>query len=189
MPMIDHFGMIAPLYERVFGVGHQTDWRAELALSQGMRLLDVGGGTGRIAQHLLCESCHVIVADESLKMLQEAREKNTLHTACSLAEELPFSRMSFDRVIMVDAFHHVADQERTARELFRVLKPGGILLIEEPDIRLVFVKFIALAEKLLFMRSHFLDRDKIMDFFRACPASVSVTEKDGSIWVRVQRLE
>ncbi|NPV77667.1 MAG: class I SAM-dependent methyltransferase [Anaerolineae bacterium] len=189
MPVIDHFGIIAPFYERVFGASLQTDWQGELALSQGMRLLDVGGGTGRIAQHLLCESCDVIVVDESLKMLKKAREKARLHTTCSLAEDLPFGEKSFDRVIMVDAFHHVADQGRTARELFRVLKPGGVILIEEPDIRLVFVKFIALAEKLLFMRSHFLDHSEIVSLFNVFPASITVMEKDGNVWILVRRLE
>jgi len=187
--MIDHFGIIAPIYERVFGASVQPDWQRELALSQGMRLLDVGGGTGRIAQHMLCEACSVVVADESLKMLEKTREKGRLHPVGSLAEDLPFGEKSFDRVIMVDAFHHVANQRRSAEELFRVLKPGGILLIDEPDIRLVFVKFVALAEKILFMRSHFLDRDEIVSFFKSFPALITVIEKDGHVWVQVQRLE
>lgn len=189
MPLIDHFGIIAPVYERIIGTGSQPDWKKELGLSQGMRLLDVGGGTGRIAQHILCEACSVVVADESHKMLKKAREKARLHTTCALAEDLPFGEKSFDRVIMVDAFHHVEDQKKTAEELFRVLKPGGYLFVVEPDIHLFFVKLVALGEKILFMRSHFLNGEKIADFFRAFPASINVMKNDGNVWVQVQRLE
>ena len=57
---------------------------------------------------------------------------------------------------MVDALHHVIHQGQTAREMYRVLKPGGRIVIEEPDIRKFGVKLIAVAEKLLLMRSHFL---------------------------------
>ena len=47
---------------------------------------------------------------------------------------------------MVDALHHVADQEATIRELWRLLKPGGRIIIEEPDIRRFEVKLLALIE-------------------------------------------
>ena len=49
--------------------------------------------------------------------------------------------------------------------MFRVLKPGGLLVIEEPDIRTFGVKLIAIAEKLLLMRSHFLAPEEITNLF------------------------
>jgi len=56
---------------------------------------------------------------------------------------------------LVDAFHHVKDQRIALRELLRVLKPSGRLVIEEPDVRRLPVKIVALLEKLFLMRSHF----------------------------------
>ena len=47
-----------------------------------------------------------------------------------------------------------------------VLKPGGSIVIEEPDIRKFTVKLIALAEKITLMRSHFLSPDKIAGLFK-----------------------
>ena len=87
---------------------------------------------------------------------------------------------------MVDALHHVINHADSAREMFRVLKPGGLLIIEEPDIRTFGVKLIALAEKLLLMRSHVLAPDAIMKLF----SSVASEEKkihaeDGTAWVVV----
>ena len=71
---------------------------------------------------------------------------------------------------MVDALHHVINHGQTAREMYRVLKPGGRIVIEEPDIRSFYVKLIAVAEKLLLMRSHFLSpqRDRRFVFLRLC---------------------
>ncbi len=96
------------------------------------RLLDVGGGTGRVAQSLGCATCALTVADVSRKMLKLAKAKPGLVSVCCAAEALPFPSKSFERIIMVDALHHVASQPATAGELWRILKPGGRLLIEEP---------------------------------------------------------
>jgi demethylmenaquinone methyltransferase/2-methoxy-6-polyprenyl-1,4-benzoquinol methylase len=86
-------------------------------------------------------------------------------------------------VIIVDAFHHVAEHGRTAAELWRVLKPGGRLVIEEPDIRTFGVVLIALAEKFLLMRSHFLSPERIAEFFPG--ARVDIHKEKGTAWVIV----
>jgi demethylmenaquinone methyltransferase/2-methoxy-6-polyprenyl-1,4-benzoquinol methylase len=120
----------------------------------------------------------IVVADESMGMLAQARNKNGLLLACSASEQLPFKEGEFERVIMVDAFHHVQDQARTAGELYRVLRPGGILVIIEPDIRKWAVKLIAFMEKILLMRSHFLPAEQIADLFSA-PGAVSHIDNEG----------
>ena len=86
---------------------------------------------------------------------------------------------------MVDALHHFIDHADSAREMFRVLQPGGILVIEEPDIRTFGVKLIALAEKLLLMRSHFLTPDQIMKLFSS--GEKKVKSEDGTAWVIVRK--
>lgn len=70
-------------------------------------------------------------------------------------ECLPFPNDLFSRILVVDAFHHFGDQPGALRELVRLLKPGGRLVIEEPDIRRTRVKFIAIGETLALMGSHF----------------------------------
>ena len=162
----DHFGLIAPLYNRGQEYSSLETMLEAARLPIDGRLLDVGGGTGRVASLLRGRAAQVVVADPSLGMLHFAGSKPGLHAVAACSEDLPFPDNFFQRVIMVDALHHVLDQTRTARELLRVLEPGGRIIIEEPDIRFFGVKLIALVEKLLLMRSHFFPPPDIVPFSR-----------------------
>ncbi|MBU1661135.1 MAG: class I SAM-dependent methyltransferase, partial [Chloroflexi bacterium] len=187
MTILDHFGILAPLYDRIFKpVEQEWLWKL-LDLPVSGALLDAGGGTGRISQFMRDKAAPVVVADLSCEMLRQANAKVGLQTTCSHTEKLPFSDATFERVIMVDALHHVCNQAETARELWRILKPGGRLVIEEPDVRTFAVKILAVAEKLALMRSHFLAPPKIAALFPYPNARTSI-ERDGYIsWVVVEK--
>ena len=127
------------------------------------------------------------VADISLKMLRQARVKNGTGLVCSHTEVLPFPSESFERVIMIDALHHVCDQAETTRELWRVLKPGGRLVIEEPDVREFSVKLVAIAEKLALMRSHFIKPPQIAALFPYPEAQVEIQREGFNAWIIVRK--
>jgi ubiquinone/menaquinone biosynthesis C-methylase UbiE len=183
MPWFDHFGLIAPLYDRLFKVP-DTVRLAELAgLPIRGRLLDVGGGTGRIARSLTGLARQVVVADESLKMLSHARAKPALHVAAAHAELLPFPSGAFERVIIVDAYHHLQDQERSLAEMVRVCAPDGRVVIEEPDIAHVGVWGIALFERMTLMRSRFRRAEEIAASFRALGAAASIHRQGVTVWI------
>jgi demethylmenaquinone methyltransferase/2-methoxy-6-polyprenyl-1,4-benzoquinol methylase len=181
----DHFDFIAPLFS---GVTYSsiTTMLEQAALPTSGRVLDAGGGTGRVASAIREHAGEVVVADPSLGMLRHA-DRTQLELACSNSEALPFPNGSFDRIIMVDALHHVVNQVQTAREMYRVLKPGGCIVIEEPDIRTFGVKLIAVAEKLLLMRSHFLSPQQIVDLFSYDSATSSVYAVQGNAWVVIEK--
>jgi demethylmenaquinone methyltransferase/2-methoxy-6-polyprenyl-1,4-benzoquinol methylase len=181
----DHFDFIAPLFARV-GYASLEKMLEMADLPASGVILDVGGGTGRVAK-LLCEHAdNVIIADPSFGMLQQA-DRATLTLTCSNSESLPFPDGYFSRVIMVDALHHVVDQAATAREMYRVLEHGGKIVIEEPDIRVFGVKLIAAAEKVLLMRSHFLSPEKIVELFSFDSAKADVHALDGNAWVVIEK--
>ena len=189
MPILDHFGIIAPCYDRVIRLREAQKLIDAASLPIQGALLDAGGGTGRVAEALQSLAGSVIVADLSFLMLKQAQRKVGLFSVCSVTERLPFPSETFERVIMVDALHHVCNQAETASELWRILKPGGRLVIEEPDIRKFSVKLMALAEKLAFMRSHFLAPHAITRLFPYANARISIESEGFNAWVVIEKLE
>ncbi len=183
MPAFDHFAAIASIYARV--PYSKTDVMREVAaLPARGKLLDVGGGTGRVSNAIRDLVDEIVVVDVSFGMLKET-PRPALQPVCGGSESLPFADNSFERVIMVDALHHVIDHADSAHEMLRVLKPGGLLVIEEPDIRTFSVKLIALAEKLLLMRSHFLTPDEITKLFRLNKTRIKT--EDGTAWIIIEK--
>lgn len=163
-----HFDLVARFYDRLLPYSGPEPLLKLLALRDGHRVLDVGGGTGRVAGTFGCE-CVLVVLDASWTMAREATAKG-LPACTGWAERLPFADGAFDRLIMVDVFHHLQDHIAAAREVVRVLAPGGIAVIEEPDIRLRPVRAIALAERLLLMRSRFYSLEDMIAIFRSAGA-------------------
>jgi len=175
---LDHFGFLAPFYDHVIHLESVEKIIACADLPTSDLLLDVGGGTGRVSGALKGMASSRVVADLSLGMLRQAAAKDGLQTVCSHSEMLPFADETFGRILMVDALHHVCDQSETAQELWRVLKRGGRIVLEEPNIHKFSIKLVALFEKLALMRSHFLSPEKIKELFRH-PNAHAYIEQDG----------
>ena len=183
MPLFDHFDFLAPIYDRVIRPPEDERLASAAALPTAGRLLDAGGGTGRIGQGLIGRARQIVVADASLRMLDQARNKAGLHLIACQAEHLPFQTAAFERVVMVDAFHHLEHQEHSLAELWRVLTPGGRLVIEEPDILVLPVRLVALAERLARMRSRFVRAERIAETLATLGAASSICRHGHTAWV------
>ena len=185
--MFDHFGMLAPVYEKFIKPKRPEKLAELIRLPISGPFLDVGGGTGRVSHFFSEEVGQVFIADLSLKMLAQSFTKNGLIPACSLAENLPFPDDYFERIIMIDALHHVCNHQESANELWRVLKPGERIVIEEPNIQRWGVKLIAVAEKIALMRSHFLKPSKIKDLFDKFQGETSIVCEDHYAWILIDK--
>lgn len=183
MRFLNHFDLLAPFYDRVIKSPDSKRLAEMTDLPISGRLLDAGGGTGRIAERLVEHAGRVVVSDSSLKMLRQARFREGLDLVGGETERLPFPDRCFERVVIVDSFHHLADQTRSLAEFWRVLTPGGLLVIEEPDIRRIAVKLVALAEKVTLFRSHFISAERIATLLREYKAQVTVHREGHTAWV------
>lgn len=114
---------------------------ATSGIRRGDRVLDLAGGTGDIAALLLPRvgaAGKVVVADINAEMLHAGRDRlldrgllQGLRWAQVNAEALPFPDASFDAVTIAFGLRNVTDKDQALREMRRVLKPGGRVLILE----------------------------------------------------------
>lgn len=98
-------------------------------------ILDLACGTGELARLLLKEqpTQQIVGIDISEKMLAIAREKlqnyPNVSFAVASASALPFANNSFDVIVSANAFHYFEDPDAALKEMKRVLKPKGQVII------------------------------------------------------------
>ncbi|MEP6867615.1 MAG: metalloregulator ArsR/SmtB family transcription factor [Novosphingobium sp.] len=119
---------------------HSPDGPVEAALTEALgdqvgALLDVGTGTGRIAELLATKADHVTALDKSPEMLRIARAR-LQHLPPGQADlvqgdftALPFDAASFDTVVFHQVLHYAQAPERVLAEAARVARPGGRIAV------------------------------------------------------------
>jgi len=156
-------------------------------------VLDVGGGTGLIAEHFLRDSKRVVVLDPSEKMLERINS-DKIEKVRGFAREMKFKDASFDIVYCVDAMHHFTNGydkkewpevlDASIAEMLRVLKKDGKLVIIEFDTEKPLGKFLAFFENII-MRwgSCFWTRDEFRALFKKYPIKIEVSDLDTSTYI------
>ena len=120
-------------------VAMRTRYQSLIALRPGARLLEVGCGTGPVSRALaqLRTDCQVIGVDPSPFFLTKAR-----HLAAGIAKlefrqgdacQLPFEAGLFDVLVFHTTLCHVPALDEALAEAFRVLRPGGQLVVFDAD--------------------------------------------------------
>jgi demethylmenaquinone methyltransferase / 2-methoxy-6-polyprenyl-1,4-benzoquinol methylase len=136
----DMFERIAPRYDlmnRLMTAGQDARWRCEVIrlaeLTPGARLLDLGAGTGDLARQALFQqpACRPLAADFTLGMMfaGQPRPGPRLEWCAADALRLPFPDESFDAVVSGFLLRNVADLHQALSQQYRVLKPGGRLVV------------------------------------------------------------
>jgi demethylmenaquinone methyltransferase/2-methoxy-6-polyprenyl-1,4-benzoquinol methylase len=113
----------------------------QAGVRKGQVVLDLAGGTGDLAREfarLVGPEGHVVLADINAAMLRQGRKRlvdagvaGNLSLAQLDAQDLPFADASFDCITIAFGLRNVTDQDAALRSMYRVLKPGGKLLVLE----------------------------------------------------------
>jgi len=147
------FTLLAPFYDCLMAALHKKQGEiliARLTPLSGRRVLDLGGGTGRLSFRLEKAGANVWLLDSSAAMLKRAARLLSANRAVlGDAASLPFAENSFDLVIIVDALHHFRQQQAALLEALRVLVPGGTLAILDFNQKSAAVKVLAILERLV----------------------------------------
>jgi len=102
---------------------------------KGMRILDLAAGTGTSSVAFAKHGAHVTAADFSQGMLDEGARRHAgndnIEFVWADATDLPFEDASFDAASMSFGLRNVVDPQQALRELCRVVKPGGRVVICE----------------------------------------------------------
>ena len=95
-------------------------------------VLELATGTGLIARHIVDAAAHIEATDASPEMIAEAKRGNhsaKLHFSVQDMFRLPYADQSFDVVVVSNALHIVPHPEQALREIRRVLKDDGVLIV------------------------------------------------------------
>jgi demethylmenaquinone methyltransferase/2-methoxy-6-polyprenyl-1,4-benzoquinol methylase len=136
------FDEVARGYDRtntVLSLGNDQLWRVAttraVAPRPGQRILDLAAGTGASSVSLARSGAEVVAADFSPGMIAEGRRRHrgipNLTFIEADATALPFEDGEFDAVTMSFGLRNVNEPKKALRELLRVTKPGGRLVICE----------------------------------------------------------
>lgn len=126
------FASLVSLHEPLLGALLR---RGTFDVSRFRRILDIGSGAGQILGHLLKEArpdATVVAADLSHRMLKRAKSRLKTNRPGFIAADvtrLPFADASFDCVTCGWVIEHLPDPQPGLREMCRVLRPGGSLLL------------------------------------------------------------
>jgi len=136
------FDQVAAAYDRtnsVLSLGNDRFWRVAtlraVAPQRGERILDLAAGTGTSSMAFVSSGAHVVAADFSRGMIEEGRRRHddvpNLEFVQADATDLPFADGEFDAVTMSFGLRNVIDPRRALRELRRVTRPGGRIVVCE----------------------------------------------------------
>jgi ubiquinone/menaquinone biosynthesis C-methylase UbiE len=174
--------------------GREYEHQAELIalercwqhIGQINRIIDIGGGYGRLTPHYLPQAKFCILSEPAMKHLALAQRhflgEPRLHYVANVGEHLSYQANSFDVALMIRVSHHYQDLQPPIAEISRILKPGGWVILEVSNkihclatlkhLRLGLSKFRQSLESIDRRKPH-NRRDTVVPFTNHHPKQVS----------------
>lgn len=134
--MFDDVAANYDLTNDVLSLGQDRRWRKEVAKAvdarPAQRILDLAAGTGTSSQPFVRAGAYVVPCDFSTGMLRVGKERHPwMPFTAGDGTKLPFRDEVFDAVTISFGLRNIQDTEGALRELYRVTKPGGRVVICE----------------------------------------------------------
>jgi ubiquinone/menaquinone biosynthesis C-methylase UbiE len=120
---------------------HHAPWhelaREHLGDVAGLKVIEIGCGRGGFARYLQQQGAHLIAADFSHQAVDIARRRLTGLPFCEVVvadiQAMPYDAETFDVAISLETLEHVPEPDRGLRELVRVTKLGGRIIVTTPN--------------------------------------------------------
>ena len=171
---MDLFSRIADRYDKIIRSSAVEEFKSFINLKSEEILVDLGGGTGRVALVLEKMTNGCVLLDRSFEMLKQAKKKsNSLILVQGVGEALPFRKDTIPQIFANDTLHHILKQEETLAECYEVMMKSGYFTIREFDPKYWKTKFLIFFEKVLMFGSTFLSPQKLEDMCKEIGFSVN----------------
>jgi len=174
------FDLISPIYEKVIS-GDEENFKKLFKLGDFKitdRVLDLGGGSGRIAKFFAGKVQEIAVVDASKGMISQCKKHQGINCVLGKADNIPFGNGYFDKAIIIDAFHHFQDQQIASQEIRRVLKENGKVIIEEVNFGRFGNWLVEKLETILGAESKILPPPSLVELFSKNQFKTKVLNKD-----------
>ena len=154
--------------------------------SQSLRVADIGGGTGIVADKLAKQGHLVTIIDPCSQMTQLAKKRN--QEIRIINEGMPYILdESFDVILIRDCLHHIKKQEETLEACLQMLAEGGIIVVSDFSPRCWKTRIIFLFERLCLEKIKPVEEEKPLLYLKKAgliSELVRVNNRDYIVWGR-----
>lgn len=164
------FEKIAKCYDTivvVMGLANEKKLFHYIKDVKELEVADIGGGTGTLAAMLIGKGANITIIDPCIPMTNMAKQKNSLIKVINaIAEKIPVVTATFDMVCMRDSLHHIEGQKDALEEAVRILKPNGIIIIQEFDPASILVKCLSILERGLGEKTRLVSHQVLVEILK-----------------------
>ncbi len=169
-------------YDKEASVAHAYNASlVERYIKHGAKVLDVGCWTGQLYDALPSKEYKYTGIDISPDAVSQANKRfKKARWKAADAARLPFRKAEFDAVVIFEVFEHVEDERETIKEVSRVLKKDGVLILSTPAYNLLSI----LSDPAYFLMNHrHYKEQKIRQFLTSDFKIDKIWKKGGFIYV------